>query len=126
MKTNLAYSSYQQNHVTVESPIKLVEMLYEGILRFVTQSKKAMENDDIEKKIYFINKTVDIFAELINSLDFNKGGDISHYLCGLYTHQIKLLTLANAENDTEKLDVVISVTRGLLEAWREVNTFEMA
>lgn len=123
MKGSAAYNSYQQNSVTVESPIKLVEMLYEGILRFTSLAKREIEKEDIdiEKKIYYINRTVDIFTELLNSLDYDKGGEIAHYLSGLYTHQIKLLSQANIENSPEKIETVISVTKGLLEAWREIN-----
>lgn len=121
MKGNLAYNSYQQNSVAVESPAKLVEMLYEGILRFASMAKRCIDSQDIEKKIYYINRTTDIFVELLNSLDYEKGGQVAHYLTGLYTHQIKLLTQANMENSKEKIDIVIKVTKGLLEAWKEVN-----
>ncbi|MCI5968621.1 flagellar export chaperone FliS [Helicobacter sp.] len=121
MKGNLAYNSYQQNSVAVESPARLVEMLYEGILRFSSMAKRCIDSQDIEKKIYYINRTTDIFVELLNSLDYEKGGQVAHYLTGLYTHQIKLLTQANMENSKEKIDIVIKVTKGLLEAWREVN-----
>ncbi len=121
MKSNLAYNSYQQNSVAVESPAKLVEMLYEGILRFASMAKRCIDQEDIEKKIYYINRTTDIFVELLNSLDYEKGGQVAHYLTGLYTHQIKLLTQANMENSKEKIDIVIKVTKGLLEAWKEVN-----
>ncbi|EEO25964.1 flagellar export chaperone FliS [Helicobacter winghamensis] len=121
MKGNLAYNSYQQNSVAVESPARLVEMLYEGILRFASMAKRCIDSQDIEKKIYYINRTTDIFVELLNSLDYEKGGQVAHYLTGLYTHQIKLLTQANMENSKEKIDIVIKVTKGLLEAWKEVN-----
>ena len=119
-------SSNQQNSVTVESPAKLIEMLYEGILRFTALAKRAIDGEDIEKKIYYINRTTDIFTELLNSLDYQRGGDVAHYLTGLYTHQIKLLTQANAENNKEKIDIVIKVARGLLEAWREIHQNELA
>lgn len=121
MKSSLAYNSYQQNSVAVESPAKLVEMLYEGILRFASMAKRCIDSQDIEKKIYYINRTTDIFVELLNSLDYEKGGQVAHYLTGLYTHQIKLLTQANMENSKEKIDIVIKVVKGLLEAWKEVN-----
>ncbi|WP_026943078.1 flagellar export chaperone FliS [Helicobacter rodentium] len=121
MKSSLAYNSYQQNSVAVESPAKLVEMLYEGILRFASMAKRCIDSQDIEKKIYYINRTTDIFVELLNSLDYEKGGQVAHYLTGLYTHQIKLLTQANMENNKEKIDIVIKVVKGLLEAWKEVN-----
>ena len=121
MKSSLAYNSYQQNSVAVESPAKLVEMLYEGILRFASMAKRCIDSQDIEKKIYYINRTTDIFVELLNSLDYEKGGQVAHYLTGLYTHQIKLLTPANMENNKDKIDIVIKVVKGLLEAWKEVN-----
>ena len=126
MKGNLAYSSYQQNSVAVESPARLVEMLYEGILRLASMAKRCIDANDIEKKIYYINRTTDIFVELLNSLDYEKGGQVAHYLTGLYTHQIKLLTQANMENSKEKIDIVIKVAKGLLEAWKEVNQNELA
>lgn len=125
MRSNNAYNLYQQSAVMVESPVKLVEMLYEGILRFCAQAKRYTEAGDIEKKIYYINRTTDIFTELLNTLDYEKGGDVAVYLTGLYTHQIKLLTQANVTNDTSKIDIVTNVARGLLEAWREVNAQEL-
>lgn len=121
-----AYNLYQQNSITIESPVKLVEMLYEGILRFASQAKRYIEAEDIEKKIYYINRTTDIFSELLNTLDYERGGEVAHYLSGLYTHQIKLLAQANIRNDGEKIDTVIRVAKGLLDAWREINSNELA
>ena len=119
MTAAAAYSTYTQNNIQVESPEKLVEMMYEGIIRFASLAKKAIELGDIEKRTYWINRTSAIFIELIVSLDPEKGGDVAHYLEGLYTQQLKFLMEANLENSTEKLDTVIRVAKGLLEAWRE-------
>jgi len=115
MSNNLAYAAYNQNHLGTTSPQKLIEMLYEGILRFSSLAKKAIENEDTEAKSQWINKSVNIFVELINQLNYD-GGEVAHYLSGLYTHQIKLLSIANMNNSKEE---VIKVTKGLLEAWRE-------
>lgn len=120
MRTNLAYNEYTQNNISIESKEKLIEMLYEGILRFNFQAKKAIEQKDFERKSYWINRSVDIFVELINSLNFN-GGEVAQYLNGLYTYQIQLLSTANAKNSLEDLDTVNKVVKGLLEAWREIN-----
>lgn len=121
MTNQNAYNIYQQIHINVESPAKLIEMLYEGILRFSSLAKKSIDSNDIEKKIYYINRTTDIFTELLNVLDYDNGGDVAHYLTGLYMQQIKFLTQANLENDNAKIDIVIKVTRGLLDAWREIH-----
>lgn len=126
MKYANAYNLYQQNSVAVESPAKLIEMLYEGILRFSGLASRSIQTDDIEGKIYYINRITDIFTELLNILDYEKGGEVAVYLTGLYTHQIKLLTQANVENNTEKISIVVNVTKGLLEAWKEIHNNELA
>ena len=117
-RNNLAYNTYAQNNASVESPYKLIEMLYEGILRFNAQTKKAIADGDIERRIYWINRSSAIFSELISTLDYSQGA-VAHYLNGLYTYQLQLLMEVSLNNDIGKLDEVNNVVKGLLEAWRE-------
>jgi len=119
------YDAYKQNHAMVESPEKLIEMLYEGIIKFSALAKRSMQNNDIEKKVYYINRTSAIYVELISSLDM-KGGNIAEYLNGLYNYQLTLLTDANIANDIGKLDEVIKVASVLLETWKEETSLECA
>jgi len=112
-------NSYNQSNLNIENPAKLILMLYEGALRFANFAKKYIIENDIENKVKYINKTTDIFVELINSIDFEKGGQIAYYLNGLYAYQIELLAKANAENNTEYIDQVMHVLKELIEAWKE-------
>lgn len=125
MRSNLAYSAYSQNNVSIESSEKLIKMLYEGILKFTAQAIKAVENNDTEKRVYWINRSTAIFTELINSLNYD-GGNIAHYLSGLYVQQIKLLSMANIDKNVEPLNEVITVTKELLSAWNEEIAYEAA
>ena len=105
-----AYSAYAQSSFGgIESPTKLIEMLYDGILKFIFRTKKAIEAGDIEKKVY--------------SLDYSQG-DVAHYLSGLYTRQMQLLAMANIQNDIAALNEVTNVVKQLSEAWREVTSGE--
>lgn len=119
MYGNVAHSIYSQNNAGIESPAKLIEMLYEGVLRFNAQAKKAIKDGNIEKKFYWTNRSIAIITELISVLDMEQKGDISVYLLGLYNYEIQLLSRAAAYNETEKIDEVSHVFKGLLEAWRE-------
>jgi len=119
MYGNAAHNIYAQNNVGIESPHKLIEMLYEGVLRFNAQAKKAMKDENLEKKIYWTNRSIAIITELINVLDMNQKGDISAYLYGLYNYEIQLLTKASLDNNIEDIDEVSHVFRTLIEAWRE-------
>jgi len=114
----MAYSTYTQNNVGVDSPEKLIQMMYEGILRFNMQAKRSINDGNIEQRTYWINRSSAIIIELLAILDYTQG-DVAHYLAGLYQHQLVLLTEANMDNSSEKLDKVNLVIKGLLEAWRE-------
>ena len=116
--TNLAYNTYIQNEIGVESPAKLVQMMYEGILRFNMQAKRSMQEKNIEKRIYWLNRSNAIFIELLSILDYSQG-DVAYYLEGLYNYQLQLLAEANLSDDSAKIDIVNNVVRGLLEAWKE-------
>ncbi|QFR50396.1 flagellar export chaperone FliS [Sulfurimonas lithotrophica] len=113
-----AHNTYAQNNVGIESPTRLIEMLYEGVLRFNAQAKKSIKDGDIEKKVYWINRSIAIITELLITLDKTQG-DISLYLEGLYNYEITLLTNASVDGDVAKIDEVSNVFKGLLEAWRE-------
>ena len=118
MYGNTAHNVYAQNNIGIESKEKLIEMLYEGILRFNMQAKKAINDGDIEKRVHWVNRSIAIISELITSLDSSQG-QIAEYLDGLYNYQLQQLTFASIENDTSKIDSVNTVFKGLLAAWRE-------
>jgi len=118
MYGNNAHNIYAQNNVGIESPAKLIEMLYEGVLRFNAQAKKAIKDKNVEKRVYWMNRSIAIITELVGTLDM-KQGNISHYLEGLYNYQIQLITDAGYQNSIEKLDECSNVFKVLLEAWRE-------
>ncbi|MBA1438116.1 MAG: flagellar export chaperone FliS [Epsilonproteobacteria bacterium] len=118
MYAGTAYNTYAQNNVAVESPTKLIEMLYEGVLRFNSLAKKAMDEGNIEKRVYWTNRSVAIVTELIAILDYSQG-DVAYYLEGLYNYQIELLTDAGLYNDASRLNECNNVFKELLEAWRE-------
>ena len=58
MYGNTAHNIYAQNNVGIESPEKLIAMLYEGILRFNAPAKKAIRDGDIEKRVYWTNRSI--------------------------------------------------------------------
>ena len=118
MYGNVAHNIYAQNNLGIESPAKLIEMLYEGVLRFNAQAKKAMKDKDVEKRVYWTNRSVAIITELIAVLDMSQGR-VAKYLDGLYNYQIQLLTTAGFKNDISKLDEVSNVFKVLLDAWRD-------
>jgi flagellar protein FliS len=119
MYGSTAHNIYAQNNIGVESPAKLIAMLYEGVLRFNAQAKKAMKEHDMEKKVYWVNRSISIITELIAVLDMKQEGNVAQYLEGLYNYEIQLLVKASMENSIAKFDECSNVFKELLAAWRE-------
>jgi len=122
MYAGTAYNTYIENSVGIESPAKLIEMLYEGVLRFNAQAKKAIKDGNIEKKVYWLNRSVAIVTELVSVLDMKQEGTIAKYLEGIYNYEIQLLMEASIDGDIAKIDEVTNVFKGLLDAWRETTS----
>jgi flagellar protein FliS len=109
---------YNQQAATTEDPYMLILKLYEGLLRYLTFVEDAIEQDDIEKKFEYINRSIAIFDELRNILDFD-GGDVAYYLDGLYLYQIETLFSAGVDNNLTSIAQVKKVVTGLIEAWKD-------
>ena len=123
MYTNTAHNIYAQNNAGIESPEKLVAMMYEGVLRFNAQARKAIKDESLEKKVYWVNRSVAVITELMSVIDMDQG-QISQYLEGLYAYEIQLLGLASLENDIDKINEVSNVFKELLAAWRETTNVD--
>ncbi len=109
---------YNQQNAVSDDPYVLVLKLYEGILKYLSFVKDAIDNGNIEAKFTYINKTIAIFDELRNVLNFD-GGDVAYYLDGLYLYQIETLFSAGIDDNINAINQVIKVTQGLIEAWKE-------
>jgi len=109
---------YNQQAATTEDPYMLILKLYEGLLRYLSFVEDAIETENIEQKFEYINRSIAIFDELRNILDFD-GGDVAYYLDGLYLYQIETLFSAGIDNNLNSIAQVQKVVKGLIEAWKE-------
>lgn len=109
---------YNQQNAVSDDPYVLILKLYEGLLKYLSFVKNAMEDGNIEEKFKYINKSIAIFDELRNVLDFS-GGDIAYYLDGLYLYQIETLFSAGIDDNVNAIEQVMKVVRGLIDAWKQ-------
>lgn len=120
MVSHRFHNEYRHNEVATSSQGKLIIMMYEGALKFVTLALEGIATKDLSKKGLYINKTHDIINELSCALDMNKGGDVAHKLESLYQFILHQLTLANIKSDRKALESIVNVLTPLLEAWKEL------
>lgn len=98
-------------------PHMLIQMLIDGAIEKINRAKYFMGQNKIAQKGEHISWAISIINGLQASLDFEKGGEISINLNELYEFSTVNLMTANAENNPDKLDEVLTVMTNIREAW---------
>ncbi|HCM41095.1 MAG: flagellar export chaperone FliS [Bdellovibrionales bacterium GWA1_52_35] len=111
-------NQYKQTSIMTASKGQILLMLYEAAIRNVKKASLAIEKNDMVTKGTSIGKAHDILNELVNTLDFEVGGNIAQELERLYSFMIETLIKANIENSKDKLANIQHLLETLLEGWR--------
>jgi len=117
MAINKAFSQYKENAVFTSSPEELTLMLYNGLVKFIMQAQKAIEENDIEKANSSIIRAQDIVNEFRMTLDMKY--EVSKNLRLLYDYMYERLIKANIKKDNEILEEVLNMAKELRDTWAE-------
>jgi len=109
--------AYQKVQVMTSDGVRLVVMLYEGVVKFNRMAVMAIEDDDIENRSFYINRSVAIINELCNALDMKNGAEVALNLRDLYIYSLKRLCEANMKNSTKIIEEVTCIFLEVKEGW---------
>ena len=118
MSVNHGANQYKQTSVRTASRGQILLMLYEAAIQNVKKASLAIDKKDLPAKGVAIGKAHDILNELLNTLDFEIGGEIARNLERLYNFMTEQLVKANLQNDKAPLEAVRKQLETLLGAWR--------
>jgi flagellar secretion chaperone FliS len=111
------YHAYVEGSVSSQHPVRLVVALYEGALEATRNAGRCLEKGDIWGRSKAVNKALAILTELLLSLDYEKGGEISLSLKRLYGYMQTKLIEAHARQTAEPLREVETLLGTLAEGW---------
>jgi flagellar protein FliS len=114
--------SYKETQIKTATPGKLILMMYDGAIKHLNQALQDLDNehrryDSISNSLI---KAQDIIAELMISLDFERGGEIAKNLFGLYVFMNRRLLDGNIKKDRAPLEEVRTLLTELRGAWAEI------
>lgn len=115
-----ALSTYQSVQVTTTDRGRLLIMLFEGAISFFKQAIQGLEDKDVAKFCRFLSKGQAIVAELMSTLDADKGGKIASDLERLYEFVLFYSTEANLHRDTNRLQKCIDLITPVYIAFKEI------
>ena len=121
-------STYKETTVKTAGQGQLIVMLYDEAVKQLTKATEMLglnkteknEPGRIEQISRAIMKTEEILTELMVSLDFEQGGEISKNLFSLYTWFNRELVEANINQDINRMLAVKDMLQDLRNTWSTV------
>jgi len=120
MYQNGKANTYQATQVSTTSGAKLILLMYDGAIRFIREAIQRLNSRDIAGYGANISKAQKIVAELENSLDKGRGGQVAAHLQKSYIEIAALLTRANISGEAAPLQAAERMLSTLREAWDQV------
>jgi flagellar protein FliS len=111
------YQNSNMTHIEQADPHTLISLVMQHILGNLAAAKGAMSRKDIANKAKTISKVIGLIGELQDSLDMEKGGELSVNLFNLYAYMNTQVTKANMTNDPELLTEVASLITEIKSGW---------
>lgn len=105
--------------ITQANKTQLIVILYEILITYLEESKKAKETEDSPAFLEGIRKAKACVNELMRSLHYEY--EMASSLQQLYLYVNRELITAKVNSDAEPLNHILTVIRGLREAYFEVS-----
>ncbi|WP_024654818.1 flagellar export chaperone FliS [Borrelia hispanica] len=112
---------YKKTQVNTSSSISILVMLYEKAIQDLEVAKEFYKNEDpksttkADEKVYHAQ---DIIIELMSTLNFEDGGDISNNLLSIYSFLNKTLESVTLEKNIDNIQEVLKHLKNLHTAWK--------
>ena len=115
-----AAKAYLTTQVSTASQGDLLVMLYDTAIKHLRQAIEKMRAGDMAGKGILITKAITIICELQESLNKERGGEISKNLFHLYFFCNTRLLKANMKMSPEMVEEVITILSGLRQAFAQI------
>jgi len=110
---------YRESAVRGASPLGLIVILYDEIVRSIRKAMRAFESGDIENRGKALTHAVEVIGYLQSILDFDKGGKVAHDLSQFYNlMRVKLLEI-HIRPTGEGLEMLAREFAKVAAAWQQ-------
>jgi flagellar secretion chaperone FliS len=110
---------YQESAVRGASPIGLIVILYDEIVRSIRKAIRAFEAGDIEARGKALTHAVEVIGYLQSILNFEKGGDVARNLSDFYNLMRGRLLEIHIKPSHEGLETMAGEFAKLAAVWQQ-------
>ena len=106
--------------LSVASPHRVIQMLFNGLIERLSQAKGAIERKDYEYKANRISKAMGIIEGLQGALERKENPALGDKMYALYDYMKQLLDQASVSLDEKPIDEVINLITPIKNAWDNI------
>ena len=117
---NVYSQAYQKAAVSTIDQRKMIVMLYDGAIKFLSIAVEKLGKEDIYAAHTNMVRGKSIIAELLASLNLEEGGEIAANLRRLYAYMFGELIDANLEKNPKRIMTVIELLKELRSGWQGI------
>lgn len=115
-----SYATVAKTKNDTENPQELVHLLFVGLTDRIAMVRKALADNDREKRAVAVTKSQKILFGLSQTLDFEQGGELARNLHSLYQYCIERLGVGHAKEDDSVFEEVFDLMVMIRDAWASV------
>ncbi|WPM05784.1 flagellar export chaperone FliS [Borreliella sinica] len=118
---------YKQTQIKTSSPLSILIMLYDKAIQDLKIAKELIQDGNWQNAIKANEKIFhaqEIITELMSTLNFEQGGNISTNLLSIYLFLNKELENVLLKKELHKIDNVIKQLQILSFTWKELQKKE--
>lgn len=110
---------YRESAVRGASPIGLIVILYEEIVRSIRKALRAFDAGDIEARGRALTHAIEVIGYLQSVLNFEQGGDVARSLSDFYNFMRGKLFDIHINPTHEGLETMAAEFARLVAAWQQ-------
>ncbi|WKC78094.1 flagellar export chaperone FliS [Borreliella turdi] len=118
---------YKQTQINTSNPLSILIMLYDKAIQDLKIAKELIKDGNWQNTIKANEKIFhaqEIITELMSTLNFEQGGNISTNLLSIYSFLNKELENVFLKKEIHKIDNVIKQLQILSLTWKKLKTKE--
>lgn len=117
------YQAYALANQTAPKTRQIV-MLYDGVIRYLRQTREAIEEQRIEERYNLLLKASEVIMGLQSCLDFNDGGDVALALYDFYSSiDARILSLHGTQS-LPVCDQLVADLKQMRDIWTGIDQMQ--
>ena len=112
------YQKYRGVQVDGASPLELILLTYDVLLKSLSLAKLAGEEKNMAAEADHLSRALEALIELSTSLNMEEGGAIASSLGSLYAYMSRRLLEGSTGDTGAAIDEVLSLVGPLREGWQ--------